>query len=1019
MNARVRLAAGVTHSNAGGSRVGRQYWRSLEELADSPAFRTMVEQEFPGLAEELEAPATAATRRSFLKVMAASLALAGLTSCRWPKERIMPFAYRPEGYVPGVPQIFATALELGGAALGVLVKSVDGRPIKVEGNPLHPASLGAASPWAQAAVLELYDPERSTTLVRREGGQRRVPTWDDFVAFAAEQATALRQRGGRGFAVLAEATSSPTVAMLRHALLGMLPAARWVEYEPVSRDAERAGLAQVYGTSLRALLHLDQARVIVAMDSDVLYGHPEALRHAREWGAARRGDGGAMPRLYAAEALLSLTGSASDHRLALPAGRIGALLLQLAAEAARAGVLLPAGLGTVSPFTAGTPEADFAVRAAGDLAQVRERGLVVVGPGQPAEVHAVAAALNEALGSRGTTVTYTIAPDPERRPHLEAVAELSASLADGTTEALWILGGNPAWDAPAELEFAQRLAACPQTVHLSLYENETSRLCRWHLPRAHALESWGDARAWDGTLSVVQPLIEPLYGGRSPAEVLAALVGEPALSAYDLTRRTFASQWGGGEDAWRRALSDGIVANTAYATVTPRLLGDAAGEAGGRLAVRPASGRELILYPDAKVFDGRFANSGWLQELPDPITTLTWDNAATLAPEDAQELRVKHGEVVRITHGGRSVEAPACVVPGQARGVVGLALGYGREAGGSVAAGAGVDAYPVRTAATAYLASGVEVQRTGRRRLLATTQEHHVIDTLGMAERGRRVGSLIREASLNEFLRHPEFAKNATWSQARPLWQEIELKGEHQWAMAIDLSACIGCGACTIACQAENNIPVVGRKQVARGREMHWIRVDRYFAGDPSDPQVRFQPMPCQHCENAPCESVCPVAATVHSEEGLNQMVYNRCVGTRYCSNNCPYKVRRFNFFNNFTKVAATTRMAFNPEVTVRGRGVMEKCTFCIQRIEAGKTAAKNERRPLRDGEIVPACAQTCPTRAIVFGDLKDPSSEVSRLHRHPRSYGILEEIDTKPRTLYLAKLTNPHGAAGEGEASS
>ncbi len=1007
------------NASAGGRKAGQRYWRSLDELVDSPQFRKTLEEEFPGLAEELDNPATAATRRSFLRVMAASLALAGLTSCRWPKQRIMPFAYRPEGYVPGVARTYATALELGGAALGVLVKSVDGRPIKVEGNPLHPSSLGAATPWAQAAVLEMYDPERSTTLVRREGGQRRVPTWDDFLAFAAEQRAVFVARRGRGFAVLSEAVSSPTVLGLRDMLLTRLPEARWLEFEAVSRDAERAALQQVYGTPLRARSHLDQAEVIVALDSDLLFGHPEGLRHAREWGVARRGDGATMPRLHVAEALLSVTGAAADHRLARPAGTIGALLLQLAAEVARAGVALPAGLGSNSPFAAGTPEADFAARAARDLARSRQRALVVVGPAQPVDVHAVAAALNHALGAVGRTVTYVAGDDPGRRSHLEAISELAAGLADGSVEALWILGGNPAWDAPAELEFAQRVAACPHTLHLSLYDNETSRLCRWHLPRAHALESWGDVRAWDGTVSVVQPLIEPLYGGRTPAEVLAALLGESALSAYDLTRRTFAARWGSGEDPWRQALSDGVVRDSAWPAVAPRLSAEAVAAAAVRLAVPPAGGRELVLYADGKVYDGRFANSGWLQELPDPITTLTWDNAATLAPEDARELGVRQGDVVRLTQGGRSVEAPVCVVPGQARGVVGLALGYGRQAGGSVAAGAGVNAYPLRTAIAPSFATGVELQRTGRRRRLSATQEHHVIDTLGMAERGRRVGSLIREASLEEFRRHPEFAKGTERTNSRPLWQPMEFKGEHQWGMAIDLSACIGCGACTIACQAENNIPVVGRAQVAKGREMHWIRVDRYFAGDPSEPQVRFQPMPCQHCENAPCESVCPVAATLHSEEGLNQMVYNRCVGTRYCSNNCPYKVRRFNFFNNFAKVPATTRMVFNPEVTVRGRGVMEKCTFCIQRIEAARIAAKNERRPLRDGEIVPACAQTCPTQAIVFGDLKDPNSEVSRLHRHSRAYGILEELFTKPRTLYLAKLTNPADAAGEGEASS
>lgn len=999
----------------GGGRVGKPYWRSLEELADSPAFRERVQQEFPGLADELLAPAT---RRSFLKVMAASMALAGLTACRWPKERIMPFAYRPEGYVPGAPQFFATALELGGVGFGVLVKSVDGRPLKVEGNPLHPGSLGATTGWAQGAVLELYDPERSTGLARRDGGQRRVPSWDDFFAFAAEQAASLRATGGAGFAVLSEATSSLSVAGLRQRLLATFPQAQWFEYEPVSRDAERTGLSLAFGEGVRPLLHVERSRVIVSLDSDLLFGHPDALRHARAWGQARRGEGGTMPRLYAAEALLSLTGAAADERLPLPAGSIGGLALQLASELARRGLALPPGLAGLTPLAGDARVGQFVARAAEDLWRARGAGLIVAGAGQPPAVHALVAALNVALGNVGGTVTYVRPEESARETHLESITRLAEQMAAGAIQTLWVLGGNPAWDAPVELEFGQRLAACPQTVHLSLYENETSRLCRWHLPRAHGLESWGETRSWDGTVSVVQPLIEPLYGGRTVAEVLAALLGEAAPSGYQLTRSIFADKFGKGEEEWRRCLSDGVVSGSAWASVAPRLQEGKVAEVAAGLAV-PTSGRELIFLPDAKVYDGRFANSGWLQELPDPITTLTWDNAATLGPEDAQELGLRRGDVVRLAVLGRTLEAPVLVVPGQARGTVGLALGYGRQAGGKVASGAGVNAYAVRTAGGFYVAAGVELVPTKRRYPLVTTQDHHLIDTLGLAEQGRRVGSLIREAALAEYQRQPEFAKGFHKANHRPLWRELTLGGEHQWGMAIDLSACIGCGACTIACQAENNIPVVGKKQVANGREMHWLRVDRYFSGSPAAPAVRFQPMPCQHCENAPCEAVCPVAATLHSEEGLNQMVYNRCVGTRYCSNNCPYKVRRFNFFNNFKAVPATVKMVFNPEVTVRGRGVMEKCTYCIQRIEAAKIAAKNDRRPLRDGEVVPACAQVCPTRAIVFGDLKDPNSEVSRLHRHPRAYGILEELYTKPRTLYLAKVTNPNEAAGGGELAS
>ena len=615
-------------------------------------------------------------------------------------------------------------------------------------------------------------------------------------------------------------------------------------------------------------------------------------------------------------------------------------------------------------------------------------------------------------------MTYVAAPDPERPAHLAAIAGLAAEIDAGGVATLVVLGGNPAYDAPADLGFAAALAKVPVAMHLGLFDDETAAACRWHLPRAHVLESWGDVRAWDGTVSVVQPLIEPLYGGRTPIELVATLLGDVEPRGHELVRATFAATVGAAdiEGAWRTALRDGVVAGSAPPAV-------AVGPRGETLAARlaalrgaaAAAGYELVFTADATLRDGRFANNAWLQELPDPLGKLTWDNAAWLSPADAERLGLEDGDVVTVTSGPRALDIAVAVLPGQPAGSIALPLGYGRTRAGRVGTGVGFDTYALRTSAAPHFAAGATVTATGRSHELATTQDHHAIDKVGFEERGRRLGELVREGTLAEYLATPGFAAERGPEVApAPLFRELRYDGEHQWGMAIDLSACIGCNACTVACQAENNIPVVGKAQVLKGREMHWIRLDRYFSGKADEPKVVFQPMACQHCENAPCEQVCPVAATVHSDEGLNPMVYNRCVGTRYCSNNCPYKVRRFNFFNYYKSVPQVEKMVFNPEVTIRARGVMEKCTFCVQRIETAKIAARNDNRPLRDGEIVPACAQTCPTRAITFGDLRDLDSAVSRLHRSPRAYGLLAELAVKPRNLYLAKLRNPAPGAEE-----
>jgi molybdopterin-containing oxidoreductase family iron-sulfur binding subunit len=734
-----------------------------------------------------------------------------------------------------------------------------------------------------------------------------------------------------------------------------------------------------------------------------------------------------------AEPAFSITGGRADHRKAAPASSIPALLAKLARElVANHHFELSEGAANLeAAFGSASAEGDdFIAGLAADLAAHPGSGVVLVGPGQAPEVHALAAVLNEALGAVGSTVRYTEEPDAGRQTHMDAIAELASLMSSGGVQTLLILGGNPVYDAPADLGFGDLLGKVPNTIHLSLYDDETSKNCAWHLPRAHALEGWGDGRAWNGTITVQQPLIEPLYDGRSPVEVLTAVLGDPVSSGYEIVRETAASYLGGGdfETGWKRALHDGVVVDTEWSPVDVEidgsgLAGAAAGLAALVGAAAPTAQRpELVLTADRKVFDGRWANNAWQQELPDAITKTTWDNVLQVAPPTARELGLSEGELVEISAGGAAVELPICIVPGQASGALSTTLGYGRTAAGSVGDGVGADTYRLRTTSSPWLVPEVAIRKTGRSIALASTQDHFVIDPMGFGARNSRISILVREASLDRYLEDPEvFHHMDHHPPLVSLWKDKHYEGE-QWGMAIDLNSCTGCNACVVACQAENNIPVVGREQVVRQREMHWLRIDRYFKTEPGvgpldvdDAEMVFQPMTCVQCENAPCEQVCPVAATQHTEDGINAMVYNRCIGTRYCSNNCPFKVRRFNFFNYHKDLAEVEKLQFNPDVTVRSRGVMEKCTFCVQRIQKVRIAARNDNRPLTDGEIVSACAQTCPTQAIAFGDLNDPASEVSRLREDHRAYATLAELNIRPRTQYLARLSNKVGRDGGG----
>ena len=1020
---------------------GPVYWRSLDELANAPEFRRFLADEFPEFAEELACRGPSGTRRQFLKLMGASLALAGLTACRWPKENIVPATRQPGNRIPGVPVQYATAFELSGVATGLLVTSYDGRPIKIEGNDKHPFSRGKTNAWMQASLLDLYDPDRSQQPVERAAGRNTNLTWDEFRAFAGSHFEALRARGGKGLSVLAEPSSSPSRAALKARLLTACPEARWYEYEPCSRDHEREAARLAFGRPYRLHLDLAAADVIVSLDGDFLMTHPAAVRYAGDFAARRRADDGEMNRLWVFESNHSVTGSNADHRYPVRSADIGQVLRQIAAEFAK---ILPAAAelrASVPPPSRQPLTAAVAERVARDLAAHLGHAVLSVGPPQPPAVHAEALALNRVLGAVGTTVRFTEETDPERLTHAAAIAALTDRMRRGEIDTLLILGGNPVYDAPADLDFGAALATVPTSLHLSLYDDETSRRCTWLVPRAHYLESWGDARAYDGTLSLVQPLIEPLYGGLTPLELLALTAGDSLVTGYDIVRRTWGESFDFGTDRqklWDLALHDGVVTDTAWPWRTPELR-----PWPPFVEAAPADGWEVVFAPDYSVYDGRFANNAWLQELPDPLTKLTWDNAALVSPADARKLGVtRPGDVLRVElSGGRALELPACILPGHAENSLTLPLGYGRTpAAGAVASGAGCDTFTLRTGDALYIAAtGVRVTATGRRAVLATTQDHHAIrSVVSDEEQQRRVAVLVREATQEHYRAHPDFAQHAVHlPQLESLWKERDYK-DHKWGMAIDLNACIGCGACTLACQAENNIPVVGKAEVGKGREMHWIRVDRYFRGDAEDAAVVHQPVTCVHCENAPCEQVCPVAATVHDEEGLNVMVYNRCIGTRYCSNNCPFKVRRFNWFYNHhgpyhprsardgaaafpgllphAQATPIEMLAHNPSVTVRSRGVMEKCTFCVQRINAVKSTARNEGwAQIPDGLITPACAQACPTSAIVFGDLNDPTSRVAKLHNDQRSYGLLEELNIKPRAKYLAKLRNP--APGGGAA--
>jgi MoCo/4Fe-4S cofactor protein with predicted Tat translocation signal len=1004
---------------------GKVFWTSLEAKADPDAFQARATSEFPeGV---VDSDALVVKRRTFMGVAGAAGALLGLEGCvRRPKENILPFTKQPEYVVPGVALSYATSVRTAGEPLGLLVTTYEGRPTKVEGNPQHPSSLGGTDGFAQASILDLYDPDRSAAPAKGDGQALMDSTFAEFDAAYAELAAKAGQ--GAKLRVLATTTQSPTVQKAQQSLLAKFPQAKVYTYEPVSTGNRRAGAFLAFGQNVDVNLSYRRAKTVVAVDADFLGTEPGAPRANREFFDGRRlgSPADAMNRLYVAEPGYTVTGASADHRLRLAARDAGPYLRALAAELvalkaiadvpgtgegdnAVPGVSFEALRQSIASAKApASVPAQWVKAVAKDLADpaTRGRSVIVVGTRQPAEVHALALALNVALGNLGRTVTLCSAVETDTSKATDGIVALCKEIAGGAVDTLVILGGNPVADAPADLGFGELLGKVAQTVHLAEYRNATSLKSKWHVPRAHQLESWGDHRGSDGAYSIQQPMIAPLHGGRTDAELLAHLAGVRFWRAHPLVRSTARELLRGDnfEQQWKTALHLGLARDYQPAPLAKVALAvDAVATAAGSIAEgkAPLSAQnlEVNFAADPALYDGRHANNPWMLELPDPLSCISWDNAAYMSAATAKDLGVENYDVVALKSAeGPSIDIVAWVLPGHADNSITLNLGWGRGDVGRYGNDVGVDVYPIRTVKSFAFGEGFTATKTGKRNRVSQTQETHSME-------GRPIAL---DASYEEYKKQPDFAEfRSTRPSTLPLWTEVKYEG-HRWSLVIDLNACSGCNACLVSCQAENNVPSVGKEQVARGRDMYWLRLDRYFVGeDEAAPQVAFQPVGCQQCEEAPCENVCPVNATAHSPEGLNDMAYNRCIGTRYCMNNCPYKVRRFNFLNFTGQVPETVRMQYNPNVSVRMRGVMEKCSYCVQRIQEGKIAAKRGGRKLRDGDIKSACQQACPSGAITFGDLNDPTSRTAKLSKLDRQYKLLPEIGTQPRTSYLAKIRN------------
>ncbi|MGH9327945.1 MAG: TAT-variant-translocated molybdopterin oxidoreductase [Terriglobia bacterium] len=1016
-----------------------KFWRGLEEVAETEEYQQYASNEF---APDSQPSRGGINRRDALKLMGASAALAGLTACtKMPVEKMVPYVNAPEGVVPDRPLFYASTMPWQGVGQGVLAWSFMGRPTKIEGNNEHPGSLGRANIFMQASVLDLYDPDRSQVLMHNGF----VGDWSDFLVEVDELRAAHLRNKGEGLRFLTGTVTSPALGDQLQDLLKQFPQAQWHQWEPIHRDNAREGARTAFGEYVETVYRFDQAEVVVSLDADFLVTHPASVRYAWDFANARRATGpdSRMNRLYVVEPTPTVTGVQAEHRLRLRSSQVEALARVLA------GQLGVKAQGMGQPSLSDVPS-EWIQALVRDLQAHKGSSIIIAGDGQPPVVHALAHAMNAALGNVGKTVIYTEPIELSPTSQVQSFRELVSDMEAGKVQTVLILSNNPAYNAPADVPFAAGLKKVRQRIYLGLYEDETSILCNWHVPAAHYLEAWGDFRAYDGTVSTAQPLISPLYDGKSAYGLLTLFQGLPGRTGHTVVHDYWQSQNPKltpeqFDVEWQTWIEKGLIGGTARPPKQVALAKNLDFNAASPAA--DPSSLEIVFIPDPSIWDGTYANNGWLQELPNPISKLTWDNAVMVSPATAERLKqakmvsraeqmalgkgeagkwynfgaTKHitSEVMELNFQGRKVVGPLMIVPGQADDCVVVSLGYGRSRAGRIGTGPGFNAYTLRTSANPWFGQGLDVYRTGRNYRLVVTQHHHLV---GSGFNGKEIESIaafkrnvIRVASMSEFRENPDFAKDPPemTTKALSLYPTLpspyDFKKPPQWGMSIDLTSCIGCNACIIACQAENNIAVVGKDQVARGREMQWIRVDTYYHGDLDEPEIYNEAVPCMQCENAPCEYVCPVGATVTGPQGINEQIYNRCVGTRYCSNNCPYKVRRFNFYLYSDWNTPSLYPLSNPRVTVRSRGVMEKCTYCIQRIRYHEIYAEEAGRKLKDGEILTACQQTCPTDAIVFGDVLDPNSKVSKLKAQSRQYGLLEELNTKPRTTYLAKLWNPN----------
>ena len=984
---------------------GKRYWRSIDELAGTPEFQEAVDREFPSAAPEWVDPVS---RRGFMKLMGASMALAGLAGCtKQPDEPIYPYVKAPEDLILGKPNYFASAHPFLTGAVPLLVKSDEYRPIKVDGNPEHAYNLGSSDVFTQGILLDLYDPDRSGHVTYR--GENRE--WAEFVV--ALQQAAVASKDGSGIYFLSATVTSPTLARQWQEVQKAYPKAKLVQYDPAI-----AGTALASGSSPQYALK--DADVIVSLDADFLSGaaYPGFHKLVREY-AQRRKTPDNLNRVYSIESSPTTTGLKAEHRLPLRASEVPAFAAALAQAVGATGVQAPGYNWTPQ-------QRQFLAALAKDLKAHAGRSVVIPGLYQDASVAALAMAINQALGNVGKTVLVSGQPlNPLPSDQIAEFKSLVADLNAGKVDWLVILNSNPIYTAPADFEFGYAFDKAKTVAHLGSHLDETGQISHWHIPAALPLEMWSDARSYDGTVSIVQPMIDPLYGGKTSHDVFQILLNDPLEGAYAAVRNTWRPVIKGDfETGWRQALHAGWVENTAFDTKT----GTDVAFKGQVPTPSSKDAIEIIFRPDPNIYDGRWSNVGWLQELPKPVTNLSWDNAAIVSGATLTQLDLEEDDIVELSVGGKKVKAPVIVAPGHPDNSVTVYLGYGREFAGRVGSGAGFNAYAIRPSWAPFYATGSIKKLDGKWGVAIT--KSHFQDHRGKTAGGQGNGNnsleadeaigergIIRYATLDEYKQHPGFANEGQGHEKTDMGTSLFpnwVYRDNAWGMSIDMNSCTGCNACIVSCYAENNIPVVGKQQVRIGRNMQWLRIDSYFEGDLAAPRAHFQPMACQHCENAPCEQVCPVGATVHTPEGLNVMVYNRCVGTRYCSNNCPYKVRRFNFLLYSDYETESLKLMRNPDVSVRSRGVMEKCSYCVQRIEEVKIAADKDNRAIMDGEIQTACQQACPAQVITFGNINDKTSRVARLRADERTYQVLADLNTRPRTTYVAAVINPNSELEE-----